>query len=455
MINIEQMKLKDRNDLIESLKLSVDLLKANYDPNIDTTPSSKSQVDQDTGQQNTSDELERISKELREASDRILDKNAVIENLQAQKAKEIGLNQMVSWQLEKCKSQIKHLEETKKEMMETIAELTAKPEEKDSQLSKKIQHLEWLEEKVDCIEKELIEKNATLQEKESELKSFQTANEQIKENSSKLVHEIKEKNNELEKCRKNVLELESKIENLAKELIQKNTALDNYKSLVTDSQTAIEKLKDISSKLVTEIKEKDIDLIKSIEYLRTLKSKVDSMKEELIQKNLIVKNNESQITVSTAAVEKLKDINSKLSSEIKEMENKLRSDKLKFDVEMNFFRSKDDWIIVGIQKSSSSEELNTLSTYHNGFSTPNGNYWIGLERLHRLTWHSSCELHIQFDDGRVLKCYNFVVGSKEDEYRLKRVGWWTGDNTVYMRKYEGGSFRIFNSKKLGWWLPEV
>lgn len=392
MINIHQMKMKDKNDLIESLKLSVDLLKANSEQNINTIPSSKSQIDQLTGHQNTSGELERISKELRAANDRILDKNAVIKKIQAEKAEETALNQKVMWQLENCKAQIENLEETKKEMKETISDLSAQTEEKESQLSEKMQQLESLKAKIDCIENELIQKNAALEEIETQMKDFQAANELIKENSSKLVFKIKEKNNELEQCEEHVLKLESKVDNLEKELILKNTALDNSKSQITDSQTAIEKLRES---------------------------------------------------------------NSKLAYEVKKMLHKQCSDQLKLEVELNFFHSIDDWTVVGIQNSSSSEELNTLSTYQNGFNTPNGNYWIGLERLHRLTSNNFCDLYIQFDDGKVIKCDNFVVGSKEDKYRLKRVGCWTGDTKVYMRKYEGGSFRIYNSTKLGWWLPEM
>lgn len=150
-----------------------------------------------------------------------------------------------------------------------------------------------------------------------------------------------------------------------------------------------------------------------------------------------------------ASENEIKNLKDKVDSEMKKIKNTQLEKQI--EVQRNLFHSK-DWIVVGIQKSSF--EVKTMTDYHNGFSTLNGNYWIGLEKLHRLTEHYFCELSLLLDDDRVLVCKNFRVGSKEDEYRLKTIGLWTGERSIYMHKYEGGIFRIFHKSKLGWWLPQ-
>lgn len=140
-LNIDQTKIQDKEDLVKSLTLSVDLLKTINEQN----------------------------------------------------------NNKIS--------QIKNLEVNNEEMTEKIADLTTKTDEKDMELSKKMEHIEWLEAKVDCLEQEILKKDSELEKNKLQVK-----------NNTELVSEVKEKNIELEECRKNIFDLKSKVKSLEQEL---------------------------------------------------------------------------------------------------------------------------------------------------------------------------------------------------------------------------------------------
>lgn len=206
-LNIDQTKIQDKEDLVKSLTLSVDLLKTINEQNNNKISSLKTQIDQLMSQENTSDELKKVSNELRLANERIRDKNDVIEKLKDLKAQTTVLDNKENWRLETCISQIKNLEVNNEEMTEKIADLTTKTDEKDIELSKKMEHIEWLEAKVECLEQEILKKDFELEKNKLQVK-----------NNTELVSEVKEKNIELEECRKNIFDLKSKVKSLEQEL---------------------------------------------------------------------------------------------------------------------------------------------------------------------------------------------------------------------------------------------
>ncbi|XP_068151409.1 fibrinogen-like protein 1 [Drosophila tropicalis] len=68
--------------------------------------------------------------------------------------------------------------------------------------------------------------------------------------------------------------------------------------------------------------------------------------------------------------------------------------------------------------------------YKNGFGDMQGNYFIGLEKLHLLTLSQPHELYIQLRDltgeTKYARYDNLVVAGEKDNYRLKSLGKYTG-----------------------------
>ncbi|XP_063915353.1 fibrinogen C domain-containing protein 1-like [Zophobas morio] len=75
--------------------------------------------------------------------------------------------------------------------------------------------------------------------------------------------------------------------------------------------------------------------------------------------------------------------------------------------------------------------------YQEGFGNLNGEFWLGLEKMHRLTESTQIsELLVElvdWDDNKVYALYNyFKIGGRNDGYRLKVVGYsgTAGDSLV-------------------------
>ncbi|XP_017129256.1 ficolin-1-like [Drosophila elegans] len=69
--------------------------------------------------------------------------------------------------------------------------------------------------------------------------------------------------------------------------------------------------------------------------------------------------------------------------------------------------------------------------YRNGFGNLGAEFWLGCERLHKLTTSGSYELYIHlvdFDDSVTFAKYdNFVVGSEDEGYVIKSLGAYSGN----------------------------
>ncbi|XP_062395946.1 microfibril-associated glycoprotein 4-like [Sardina pilchardus] len=68
--------------------------------------------------------------------------------------------------------------------------------------------------------------------------------------------------------------------------------------------------------------------------------------------------------------------------------------------------------------------------YKTGFGSKNGEYWLGLETIFRLTWRGKYELRVDLEDwerGRVYAHYpSFSIDSEDDGYTLRLSGYVDG-----------------------------
>ncbi|KRF79348.1 angiopoietin-related protein 1 [Drosophila virilis] len=102
------------------------------------------------------------------------------------------------------------------------------------------------------------------------------------------------------------------------------------------------------------------------------------------------------------------------------------------------------WTVIQRRTDGSVDFFRNWSEYAEGFGTPDGEYWMGLQKLNKLTNNQRNELYIklvdQNDEVRYARYDNFVIGSEEDKFQLVSTGQYSGDAGDSLRKHTGKPF---------------
>jgi len=111
------------------------------------------------------------------------------------------------------------------------------------------------------------------------------------------------------------------------------------------------------------------------------------------------------------------------------------------------------WIVIQRRIDGNISFDRDWNAWKDGFGDPNGDFWLGLERLHRITTYQQHELYIHMIDHTMQPSFaqynNFVVGSIEKKYELKSLGSYKGDAGDEMRACEKSVFSVY----YGLWNP--
>ena len=86
--------------------------------------------------------------------------------------------------------------------------------------------------------------------------------------------------------------------------------------------------------------------------------------------------------------------------------------------------------------------------YEDGFGDLDGNMWLGLRYLHRLTASANMELHVYLEDFDNVQAYaaysTFDLSDRSDEYRLT-VGGYHGDAGDSLSDHSGLRFSTYDN----------
>uniref|UniRef100_A0A8D0C2N4 Tenascin n=1 Tax=Salvator merianae TaxID=96440 RepID=A0A8D0C2N4_SALMN len=104
------------------------------------------------------------------------------------------------------------------------------------------------------------------------------------------------------------------------------------------------------------------------------------------------------------------------------------------------------WIVFLRRQNGEEDFYKNWRTYEAGFGNPKGEFWMGLENLHKITSQGQYELRVDLRDHgeTAYALYNrFTVGDARSRYRLKVDGYsgTAGDSMTY---HNGRSFSTFD-----------
>ena len=89
------------------------------------------------------------------------------------------------------------------------------------------------------------------------------------------------------------------------------------------------------------------------------------------------------------------------------------------------------WAVIQRRLDNSVDFYRYWGDYKRGFGHLNGSFWLGLEKIHRLTnqKHQN-KLRVELEEFAGSRCYaeydNFTVNGENDGYRLARLGFYQG-----------------------------
>uniref|UniRef100_A0A1Q3FK49 Putative ficolin n=1 Tax=Culex tarsalis TaxID=7177 RepID=A0A1Q3FK49_CULTA len=88
------------------------------------------------------------------------------------------------------------------------------------------------------------------------------------------------------------------------------------------------------------------------------------------------------------------------------------------------------WTVIQNRYDGSVNFYRGWQQYENGFGSMEGEFWLGLKKIHELTFSKRYELVVLLDDwegNRAVARYSrFLVAGPEEKYTLKSVGTYTG-----------------------------
>ena len=107
------------------------------------------------------------------------------------------------------------------------------------------------------------------------------------------------------------------------------------------------------------------------------------------------------------------------------------------------------WIVFQKRFNGSEDFHRNLSDYKNGFGNLNGEFWLGNDRIHRLTDRHH-QLLVELDGFNNIIGYaqyeTFSVDSEENGYKI-HLGPYSGQSVIKAREYGIKSCKIQNTEK--------
>ncbi|KAH8291415.1 hypothetical protein KR054_011380, partial [Drosophila jambulina] len=106
------------------------------------------------------------------------------------------------------------------------------------------------------------------------------------------------------------------------------------------------------------------------------------------------------------------------------------------------------WLVIQRRRDGLVNFYRDLSDYKAGFGDLNGDFFIGLEKLHLLTSYQPFELYVYIKTlngvEKFAKYDEFSIGNKSENYQLKVLGSYSGTAGDSLTFHKGQAFSTFD-----------
>uniref|UniRef100_A0A4Y0BF68 Fibrinogen C-terminal domain-containing protein n=1 Tax=Anopheles funestus TaxID=62324 RepID=A0A4Y0BF68_ANOFN len=122
------------------------------------------------------------------------------------------------------------------------------------------------------------------------------------------------------------------------------------------------------------------------------------------------------------------------------------------------------WIVFQHRFNGSTDFNRNWEEYKNGFGNLEGEFWLGLDRIHQLTASRPHELVVLLEQKLgtklIAKYDQFEIGDENEKYILKKLGKFSGKALSTFAHHQGMEFSTFDSDRGrkcavdigGWWF---
>ncbi|XP_023032122.1 angiopoietin-related protein 7-like [Drosophila willistoni] len=266
----------------------------------------------------------------------------------------------------------------------------------------------------------------------------------------KEVEEKAKSQTEIDKYKRQVEQLKKNLENVQRQAAKdkeeslaeqrnRNGEIDNLKEKLATQKSDLDKtVKDLESKK-KELEEYQIKEKNSSKKIEELNSKISSLQKKF-------EESETQLTDSNHLVEKHSLQLSQTNEYLIECRGKLPKPNCKslssgiHEIEISGIDPTcvlcegdvegGGWIVIHKRFDGSVDFNRTWTEYRNGFGNKEGNFYIGLENLHRITNSQTYKLYVQLEyhNGtfEFASYDNFRIGNETTKYKLESLGEFKG-----------------------------
>lgn len=126
------------------------------------------------------------------------------------------------------------------------------------------------------------------------------------------------------------------------------------------------------------------------------------------------------------------------------------------------------WTVIQRRQDGSENFYRSWEEYSQGFGNLNGEFFLGLEKLHVLTNAEPYELYVHIEDfygdSRDARYDRFLIGNASTSYALEILGKYSGDAGDSLTYHKGMPFSTFDRDVLGhgcarryvgaWWYDQ-